>query len=289
MATKTRVADAPEIPEEIEKQLLSIELLPTSSLIVDDRYQRQVDKSRVTKMTQNWNWLACGSLVVSLRNGKDGKSEYAVLDGQQRLEAIKLLGFKEAPCRIYIDLNQEQEAELFELLNKAVKPGFNDLFKSRLSRKEPVANAIQNAVVNVGYHLDPERKHHGKEAKNAHFYIQTMAELERIYKLGGVTLIMDTLKFYKDVWAPEYIGQEQMFLAGTATFLKTYPSAKMGELKEKLRKEGINKLVQRTLQWAAVHGSQTGSNTRGKALCEAMLIVYNGNRQEANRIKSKHI
>lgn len=287
MATKLEVA-APEIPEEIEKQLLSVEMLPTDSLIVDDNYQREVDKSRTIKMAQNWNWLACGSLVVSLRNGSGGKSEYAVLDGQQRLEAIRHQGFKEAPCRIYIDLSPTQEAELFELLNRAKKPGFNDLFKSRLSRKEPVAAAIKNAVEAAGYKLDPERRYHSSKSRNSHFYIQTMAEMERIYKIGGVTLIMDTLRFIKDVWSPEHLNHQQTILAGVSTFLKTYPSVKIGELKEKLRREGMNKLAQRTLQWQAVHGKQSGSNTRGIAFAEAMLIVYNFNRQDANKVKSKN-
>lgn len=290
MVTKNNVVTETEIakiPAKIEQQLLGIEMLPVSDLFIDSDYQRDLDAARTVKMAKEWNWLACGSLTVSLRQGEDGKNTYAVLDGQQRLNSIRLLNYKEAPCRIYIDLDKDQEAELFELLNKSKKPGYNADFKSRLSRGEHVAKVVNTAVEQIGYHLDPERRHAGDQAKDTHFYIQTMVELERIYKTGGVTLIMDTLRLIRDVWAPEYLQQQQMTLSGTALFLKRYPSVRLTELKEKLRREGQMKMVQRALQYSAVHGKATGGSSRGNAYAEAMLIVYNANRQEGNRIKSK--
>lgn len=288
MVTKKKVTEEVlEIPSEIEKQLLSIDMLPVDELFIDRAYQRDLDSSRTINMANNWNWLACGSLVVSLRNGEDGKNRYAVIDGQQRLHAIKHLKFNEAPCRIYLDLTQIQEAELYELLNKNKKPTYNDLFKSRLLRGEQMAKSINMAAEQVNYHLDFERRHHSEHSKDAHFYIQTMAELERIYKIGGVTLIMDTLRMYRDLWAPDYVNNQQMVLAGIATFLKDYPSVKKIELVQKIRREGQMKMLQKALQYQAVHGKQGGSNTRGRAYAEAMLIVYNTNRQESNRVRSK--
>lgn len=285
---KTSEEEAITIPEEIEKQLLSVEMLPVDSLIIDPAYQRDYDAGRVVKMANEWNWLGCGTIAVSLRE-EDGKNVYAVIDGQQRVGAIRLKGFKEAPCRIYVDLTQEQEALLYELLNRNKKLGFNDIFKSRLMRGEEVARNIDIAVRTAGYKLDPERRHAGQGAKDTHFYIQTMSELENTYKIGGSLLIIDTLKFIKSVWAPEYLLQQQGIIAGVARFLKTYPSAKLPELREKLQKQGLLKTIQNSTQWTAVHGSAAMSNRRGTAFCEAMLACYNHNRQEAHRIKSKAV
>lgn len=291
MVTKTRSKQeetAQELPEHIEKQLISIEMLPVDQLFIDRDYQRDLDRARTITMANNWNWLACGSLVVSLRTNEDGKNQYAVLDGQQRLASIIHLKFKEAPCRVYLDLSKEQEAELYELLNRSKKPTYNDLFKSRLMRSEHIAHHIDIAVQQVGYKLDPERRHHGEQAKDSHFYIQTMRELERIYKVGGVTLIMDTLRLYKNVWAPEYVQQQQMVLAGMATFLKDYQSVRVTELAQKMKREGQMKMIQKAIQYQAVHGkSSTSGNARGRCYAEAMLIVYNANRQEGNRVRSK--
>lgn len=289
MVTKSKVTgDVQEIPEDIEKQLISIEMLPVEDLFIDRAYQRDLDRARTITMANNWNWLACGSLAVSLRVGEDGKNTYAVLDGQQRLGAIKHLKFREAPCRIYVDLTQEQESELYELLNKSKKPTYNDLFKSRLMRGEHIAKHINMAVEQLNYHLDPERRHHGEQAKDTHFYIQTMSEMERIYKAGGVTHVMDTMRLYRDLWAPEYVMQQQMVLAGIATFLKDYKDIRKTELVQKVKREGQMKMVQKALQYQAVHGKASSSgNSRGRSYAEAMLIVYNANRQEGNRVRSK--
>lgn len=288
LITKQPVEEQGEISYEIEKQLLSVEMLLVDSLILDHTYQRDFDSARVTKIANDWNWLGCGTLAVSLRKNGN-QNEYAVIDGQQRLGAIRLQGFKEAPCRIYVDLTQQQEAELYELLNRNKKPGFNDLFKSRLMRGEEIAHGIEIACRTVGYYLDPERRHNGPASKDTHFYIQTMSELERIYKEGGILHLMDTLKFIKTTWAPEYLENQQMILAGVATFLKRYPKTSLPEMRGKLIKLGLNKSIQMALQWLAVHGRQGGGNNRGIAFAEGMLIAYNTNRQENNRIKSKAV
>lgn len=277
-----------EIPPDIEKQLLSVETLEIKELIVDHRYQRNEFSTHIRNMAEHWNWMACGPLVVSLRASTQG-NQYAVIDGQQRLGALKLLGYAEAPCRIYMDLSTEQEAELYELLNRSKNIGYNDMFKSRLSRGDETANSIRIGVEQSGYHLDPERRHAGRSlTRTGHFYIQSMVELERIFKSGGITHLMDVLKFMKGTWSPEPLGAQQKVLAGISLFMKTYPDADLSELSEKLRRQGITKTLQNSVQWQAVHGRSGGTGgAYGRAFCEAMLACYNDRRQEANRIRSK--
>jgi hypothetical protein len=278
------------IPPEIERQLLDVDMLPVSQLIIDPQFQRPSDPTRQNKMAKDWNWLACGQLVVSLRrrhrapvhsaNNHDNGNVYSVLDGQQRLGSIIQLGYSKAPCRIYVDLTEKQEAELFELLNNAKKPTFNDLFKSRLMRGEETAKSIQLATNSVGWNLDPERKHSGAR------YIQSMAEMERMFVAGKSNLIMETLRFINDVWPSEVIEKQQMVLAGVSLFLQRYQNkVRIGELKQKLRRAGQTKLVQNALQYAAARG-HSSSNIRGVSYSEAMLNLYNYNRQDNNRVKS---
>lgn len=279
-------AENPVIPEFIEQQLLSVEMLPIESLIVDRKFQREEDTQRQRKMAAEWEWLACGNICVNLRTDENGNNVYSVIDGQQRLGAIRLQGYKEAPCRVYVELNEQQEAMLFELLNKSKKPGYNDLFKSRLSRGEPVAKAINMAVEQVNYHLDPERKHSSASHKDSHFYIGTMKELENIYQQGGVLAIMDTLKLVKEIFAPEYLGQQAMIISGTAEFIRNYPEFIRSDLINKMKKKGQLKLIQTAFQWAAVHGGKAQSS---KTFCEAMVVTYNEGKQTANRLHSKNV
>ena len=284
-----KVAETKEIPEEIEKQLLSIELLDINDLFIDQSYQRDLDPPRVAKMAREWNWMACGNLTLSLRVGKDGKNQYAVIDGQQRLAAIRIAGYKEAPCRVYVDLTETQEAELFEILNSGKKPNYNNLFKSRLSRGEQKAKNINTATRAVGYVLDPERRHTSSPSSPGnHFYIQSMREMERIYDWGGSVLIMDALRLYKAVYEGEHVGNQAMFVSGFALFLKTYKTFNKTDLVEKLKRAGYNKILQTALQWAAIHRTSS-VNLRGISLCEAMVVIYNQNRKEENRIKSKNL
>lgn len=276
-----------KVPLYIEKQLLAVEMIPVEQLSVDHTYQRVEEPERINKMIREWRWDACGHLAVSLRKGRKD-SYYVVIDGQQRLAAIRAQNYSEAPCRIYIDLSQTQEAELYEKLNDNKKPTFNDLFKSRLARKEEVASAINTAVESVGYHLDFDRKRSGgvsgRTISTSHFYIQTMVELERMYNTAGVVHIMDTLKLYKSCFAGEGVGKQAMVLGGMSLFLRNYTEFNRNELIEKMRRVGVVKLIQNAGAWQSIQGRNGGF---GKAFCEAMLLTYNYNRQESNRIKSK--
>lgn len=275
-----------EIPHDIEAQLLAVELIPVKQLMVDAVFQRTRDDARISKMAKEWNWLACGQLVVSLR-ARDGdrrsktKNVYSVLDGQQRMGAIIQQGYKDAPCRVYADLTEKQEAELFELLNKAKQPTFNDLFKSRLSRGEEVARNIELATKSVGFFLDPGREH--KTSR----HIQTMLEMERLYNAGKSALIMDTLRFIHDVFPNENLGHQQMIIAGVAMFLQKYGTAvRLDEMKAKMIRLGQIKMTQQAFQYAAARGRGPSGNSRAIAYSEAMLMVYNTNRTEAHRVAS---
>lgn len=289
MATRKKVADeaTQKVPLYIEKQLLSVEMLPTEALVVDHNYQREEDVYRVNKMVKEWEWQACGHLAVSLRKGPKN-SYYAVIDGQQRLSAIRQMNFSEAPCRIYIDLNKTQEAELYEKLNNSKKPSYNDLFKSRLARKEEQAVAINSAAESVGYHLDFARKRAGGDnSGTSHFYIQTMIEMDKMYTNGGIQHIIEVLRFIKSVYAGEALRQQAMVISGISTFIKRYPNVNRTELADKMRREGQIKLTQNALAWQALQGNVSGGGSRMIAFSEAMLLLYNRNRQEANRIKSR--
>lgn len=284
MPRVTKKQDNQSVPDYIEKQLLAVEMIAVEDLTVDHTYQREEDPSRVSKMIREWDWNACGHLAVSLRKGRKN-SYYAVIDGQQRLSAIRTMGYNEAPCRVYVELTPIMEAELYEKLNNNKKPTYNDLFKSRLMRGDDKARAINTSVESVGYHLDPERKRAGGDTSGSgHFYIQTMQELERMYDYGGVIHIMDVLKFLKACFAGEHLGKQQMILGGISTFLRNYPEANRQEMINKIRREGQLKLVQQALAWQSLQGTTGGPS---RAFSEAMLLLYNRNRQDQHRIKSK--
>jgi hypothetical protein len=85
-------------------------------LVVNPKTQRELNVGKVNSIGANLDLDQIGYLVVSSRNDK-----HFILDGQHRTEVLKRffaddLSIK-VQCRVYEDLTEEQEAEMFLKLN----------------------------------------------------------------------------------------------------------------------------------------------------------------------------
>ena len=103
-----------------EEPKIKSEWIPIDKLVVDDNYQRgEVSKKNTIYMATNFDWDLFGAILVAKRN--DGK--YAVIDGQQRLLAIKyrneyLMGFiSKVPAIISHSADAKDEADKFLKIN----------------------------------------------------------------------------------------------------------------------------------------------------------------------------
>lgn len=119
-----------------------VQVLPANRLVVDSRVQRVLDPARVSKLVRNWKEALLGILTVSERVS----GSLVVLDGQTRLEAIRVLNGPntntELPCQVRTGLTEAEEAELFLHLNdrKAVSP--LDRFRIALVAEESWAIGV---------------------------------------------------------------------------------------------------------------------------------------------------
>ena len=79
-------------------------------LHVDDHYQRSViNEAKVLQMASNWNWLACGSLIVAERD-----NVLRVVDGQHRwVAAMRRSDITELPALVFKTESAEEEAAAF--------------------------------------------------------------------------------------------------------------------------------------------------------------------------------
>lgn len=109
-------------------------------LKVDPSFQRPLNDRKVAKIAAEFDPDAVGVVYVSKRT--DG--EYVILDGQNRIAAIRRIGWgdQKVPCMVFVGLTLEQEARLFV--------EFNDL----RTRPRPIeihkANVVAGDVVSVG-------------------------------------------------------------------------------------------------------------------------------------------
>ena len=83
--------------QKVEEPIYKI--LDVSNIDTGD-YQRDVNMSRVRKYSKEFDWKLFGVPVVSVRNGK-----FYAVDGQHRIELLKLLGIERVMCQLLCDLN----------------------------------------------------------------------------------------------------------------------------------------------------------------------------------------
>jgi len=72
--------------------------LPKRELKVDHTYQRVLNQQVINRITQNWNWVACGTLIISMRQN----GSYFIIDGGHRhAAALELREIRELPCLVF--------------------------------------------------------------------------------------------------------------------------------------------------------------------------------------------
>jgi len=83
-------------------------MIPKSELEVDHAYQRdRINQRRVEELARAWDWIACGCLVVALRDD----NKWFVVDGQHRkLAADQRSDIRELPCLVFETAGRREEA-----------------------------------------------------------------------------------------------------------------------------------------------------------------------------------
>lgn len=181
-------AIAPTTPANaVEEYPYTFEVLPLSKLIVDDSYQRPLT-SFVDKIIVKFDPALVGTLVVSKRKAH----QYAVVDGQTRMEAMRELGKKEVPCLVYLGLDQGQEVSLFARLQKE-RRGIASYHRFRAAlvagEQEPIE--IEEIANDAGYGVGLEKGE-----------ISAVAALEYAYRRDPEVLER-TLLILREAWGVE--------------------------------------------------------------------------------------
>jgi len=107
-----------------------------SKLIIDNRYQRDLDEPRAMHLAETFDESLLGTIVISQR--KNG--EYYVLDGQHRVTASQIADRGDIPiqCEVHSGLTLAQESKMFLDLNGGRKyVRIYDKFRARIMSREP--------------------------------------------------------------------------------------------------------------------------------------------------------
>jgi len=119
-----------------------------ADLKIDHRYQRAIHSGRVVAMAREWDWVACGAIIVALR--ADG--EWFVVDGQHRVEAArKRADISDLPCLIFEVEGIREEAAGFLASNIGRKPmSYVERFNALLQAQDEVALRVEGMVDGSG-------------------------------------------------------------------------------------------------------------------------------------------
>lgn len=136
---KWNTVDQPGVPFLANKQ----------DLHIDSAYQRtMVSESRIAAITQQWSWVACGSIIVAERD-----KSFWVIDGQHRvIAAMRRSDIQELPCLVFKSLGVEDEALAFYRAN-AVRGNVSpfDKLRALLASGDRLAIDVVTLMDEQGY------------------------------------------------------------------------------------------------------------------------------------------
>ena len=125
-------------------------MIPKTELEVDPAYQRnRINQRRVDILTRTWDWIACGCLVVALRDD----NKWFVMDGQHRkLAADQRSDICELPCLVFETTSRREEAVSFLAINQGrVGVGSLDRYRAQLLSGDKTAFAVESMLKSTGH------------------------------------------------------------------------------------------------------------------------------------------
>lgn len=211
--------------------------VPVKDLVIDKRYQRELDQARVNKIADEFDPRMLGTLEISGRNGKA-----AVFDGQHRLAALKKLKIDKAPCLSHEGLSPQDEAELFVQLQQA-RRNINPLerFRARIFAEDPVALGLKQLVEDHDYTI---ATYFGRK-QDTRGDFKAIGTLERLYRKDPEVL-GETLDLL-DLWKGEPSSTDAMLLEGVFTLIYGYADRLDADALESLKAVPAQTILRRAV------------------------------------------
>jgi hypothetical protein len=217
-------------------------------LEIDSRVQRAADPRRIKHLADDWNDLMVGVLTVSHRDAirvANHEAEYAVLDGQTRLEAFRLVcsddgnTSAELQCEVYYGLTLKEEAEIFLKHNdrRAVTP--RDRFRLAVTAGEEWALDIRDIAARTGWYVLSSEK-----APGSRRHFSAVGAAEKVYALDEGRSLRKTFDMIDSAWPGEKSGvcSETLFGLGLL-FYRFEEELDSRSLVNRLAKMGVNKFI----------------------------------------------
>lgn len=243
--------------------------IPLADMIINPKTQRELNPSKVMKIRADLDLDQIGYPVLSARNDK-----FFILDGQHRIEVLKQF-FSEDPitriqCRVYDDLTEQQEAEMFIKLNDQLAVTAMSKFKVGVTAERPEESDIDRIVRANGCVV-------AKTGENAITCVRT---LRTVYKRNGGPALGRTVRLILGGCGES--GLTAHMIDGMGMVVGTYNSA-LDDVHMTRRLAGVAGGVAGIMNGATATKLSTG-HPIGQCVAAQIVDVYNRGKQGKGRL-----
>jgi ParB-like nuclease domain len=178
--------------------------LPVNDLVVDSEYQRDANSKKslalIRRLAEGFSWRRFQPLTVALR----ADAKWAVVDGQHRLAAARLIGLDRLPCYIVDAEAVSVQAESFVAVNRnRVNVNVWQLHYANLAAGEPEALRIAEACREAGITISRYPRPADEIPPGETMAVRTIAKLLDQF---GDAPVVDALKALAEAF-PDVGGQ----------------------------------------------------------------------------------
>ena len=197
----------------------ALKVLKIADLQVDPSYQREV-KAKHKKIVAEFNAEALGIPVVGERS--DGS--LWIVDGLQRITALKLLEKRDVRAEVFASRGAEHEAEVFKLINmNRTKLSPTEEFRALLTAHDEAAWRIKNVCEANGFAVVLS-KTTGRNPDKASTELTCINTLRHAEAEHGTESIEFALKVAKAAWPGDPLGTYHYIIGGLVIFFARHDS-----------------------------------------------------------------
>jgi hypothetical protein len=247
----------------------TVELIPVQYLIVDHAYQRPVPWDFVRKLAATYDESLVGTIDVARR----APSRFAILDGQLRYEATKLVGKNTVWASVYAGLDLQSEARFFLHKNKdrkAIHPYYT--FRARVASGDPDAVETERIVNECGYHISLSAV---KADSPTETVIQAVAAVEEGYKRkrpDGTPALVPALQTMRATTRGRPQGNSALLIRGLSM---VFESADNGVVDPKMMQEVMLELGPELILGRARDLSRSSGGNMAYSVAKVITAAYN--------------
>lgn len=255
-----------------------VRLLPLEALMVDGSYQRPVAWAFVRRGAASFDPSLVGTLDVSERRRK---TVFAVMDGQQRLEMVKLVGKTSVYASVYRGLDIAAEARFFIHKNndqKYMHPYYT--YRAQLLAGDKETIAIDEVVTKLGYRVSITAPRATVEDRNRIAAIAALRMTYRRKRPDGRSALTETMQVLREASFGQPGAQSGIAIRGLSRLLERFAADQLdlSRLVSVLADEQVDNLVQ------MARGRSRSSGSAEQAFSEILSELYNKGLPRAERL-----